>query len=107
MPIQAAVPFLFTQKLFFNSYVNRIVGPTNLTFSRDRYIEAARDAGLTLALEDDVTANTLPTYAVVRRVARRIGQHVVTAHLGTAGMQLVGRLGLLRYLILALEKPTR
>ncbi|MBW2455759.1 MAG: methyltransferase domain-containing protein [Deltaproteobacteria bacterium] len=105
MPINAALPFMFTQRLLFNGYVNRVVGPTNISFSRDRYVQLAEAVGLQLIGEDDVTANTLPTYAVVRRVARRIGLHVLTAHLGTAGMQLVGRLGLLRYVILALEKP--
>ncbi len=107
MPINAAVPFMFTQRLLFSGYVNRIVGPTNISCSRDSYVKLGEAVGLSLIGEEDVTPNTLPTYSVVRRIARRVGVHLVTAHLGTAGMELVGRLGLLRYMILALEKPTQ
>ena len=107
MPINAALPFMFLQQLLFNGYVTRIVGPTNISCSRDRYVELAEAAGLDLVHEEDVTPNTLPTYAVLRRIARHVGVHALTAQFGTAGMELIGRLGLLRYLILTLEKPQR
>jgi ubiquinone/menaquinone biosynthesis C-methylase UbiE len=104
VPSNAARPFLFTQKLFFGRYVRHIVGPTDLTYTRDRYVVEASAAGLPLHHEEDVTLNVLPTYRIVRHIARRIGVRVLTAHLGTAGMQLVGRMGWLRYVILAFTK---
>jgi len=104
MPSNAARPFLFAQELFFDDYVKNMVGPTNLTYTRDRYVSVAASAGLSLRAEQDATLNVLPTYRILRQLARRIGVHVITAHLGTAGMQLVGRLGWLRYVILAFAK---
>ena len=105
MPLHAALPLLVAQRLFFSGYVNRIVGPTDLTYSLERYLEVATRLGLRHAHDEDVTLNTLATYPVVRKIARLLGMHVATAHWGTAGMQLLGRLGILRYVILALDKP--
>lgn len=103
-PINAALPFLFAQQTFFRGYVERLVGPTDLSFTRDRYVAAASAAGLPLQHEEDVTPNVLPSYRVLRQIARRIGTHTLIAHMGTAGLQLLGRLGLLRYVILSFTK---
>src|SRR5690606_25424791 len=83
MPLHAALPFLMAQRLFFNGYVNRIVGPTDLTYSLERYLDVARRLGLRHAHDEDVTLNTLATYPVVRKIARILGIHVATAHWGT------------------------
>lgn len=103
MPIEAALPFMFAQRMFFDSYVRRFVGPTDITHSRDMYAQLGRDSGFRVAGEEDVTLNVLPTYRVVRHVARLIGRHVAIAHLGAAGLELLGRLRLLRYIIMGFK----
>jgi len=105
MPHQAALPLLFLKRMAFGRYVDRVVGPTDLSYSLERYRQAALEAGLRVVGAQDVTRNTLPTYRVVRAAAQRLGKMVATAWWGTAGLQLLGRLGMLRYVILGLEKP--
>ena len=104
MPIEPALPFLFAQRLLFDRYVRRLVGPTDISHSRNMYVELAREHGFELEGEDDVTPNVLPTYRVLRHVARRVGRYVATAHWGTSGLEMLGKLGLLRYVILGFRR---
>ncbi len=105
VPAERATPFLFAQDVFFRRYVEKLVGPTDISWTRNRYVEAARAVGLRLDVDEDVTKNTIPTYRVLRAIAAAGGQHVMTARWGTGGMEWLARLGLLRYVILSFETP--
>jgi len=104
MPAELGTPFLVLQSTAFRPYVQRLVGPTDITWTRNRYVAEARRAGLRLADEEDVTRNMLPTYRILRRVIRETGRHVQTVVWGTRGLEWLGRLGILRYVILSFEK---
>lgn len=95
--------FLPIGEKFFEPYKRKLVGPTDITYSRKRYLALARAAGLHLVHDQDVTPNTLPTYPVLRHVAKEAGVHVVTATLGVGGLEWLGRLGLLQYIVLGFE----
>ncbi len=100
MPAPHARPLLFAKDMFFSGYVGKLVGPTDITWTRDRYVRSAEDLGLRLTHESDVTRNTLPSYRVLRQIAKVSQSHVWSAAWGTLGMEWLGRLGLLRYVIL-------
>lgn len=101
VPANYATPLLFAKDAFFNGYVTKLVGHSDISWTRDRYVDEARRNGLLLSHEDDITANTLPTYKVLRNVAKVSGKHVLTAAWGTLGMEWLGRFNLLRYMILS------
>ncbi len=105
LPASYATPLLFAKQAFFDGYVKKLVGPSDISWTRDRYVGCAERNGLRLAHEEDITANTIPTYKVLRSIARVSGQHVMTAAWGTLGMEYLGRLGLLRYVILSFDTP--
>ena len=105
VPANHATPLLFAKDAFFNGYVTKLVGHSDISWTRDRYVACAADSGLSIRHEEDITRNTLPTYKVLRNVAKVSGMHVLTAAWGTLGMEWLGRLNLLRYLILSFELP--
>jgi protein-L-isoaspartate O-methyltransferase len=105
VPSPAGTALLFLQQLAFDGYIKRLVGPTDLRCTVNDYHRLGRSVGLQLACEEDVTRNTLPTYPVLRHVAREVGAHVLTASWGTGGMELLSRLRLLRYVILSWTAP--
>lgn len=98
-----ARPLLFAKDVFFDGYVGKLVGPSDISWTRDRYVQAAEKLGLQLTHEEDVTRNTLPSYRVLRQIAKVSKSHVWSAAWGTLAMEWLGRLGLLRYVILAFE----
>ena len=80
-------------------------GPISTRCSLAFYRQMAAAAGLSVALERDVTRETLPTYRALRRLewASRSG---LSARAQTGLVELVTRLGLLRYMILSFAVPT-
>lgn len=105
VPSERGVALLAMKDLLFSGYVERMVGHTDLSCTVAGYRALARAAGLTVRVDEDVTSNTLPTYPILRDVARQTGVHTLTALWGTGGMQVLSRLGLLRYVILSFDKP--
>ena len=101
VPARGAVPFLWLQPLLFDGYVRRWVGPTDISCTRERYLRLAADAGFALDRNEDLTANMLPTYPVLRRLVEDTGTHVATAKWATRGLEWLGRLGALRYALLS------
>lgn len=107
LPSKVAVPILRAQNLIFGGYVRNVVGPTDVSIPLDRYLALAREAGLTPAIEEDITRNTLPTYPILQKIALEMGVHGLTAKWGVGAMSLVSRLALLRYLILSFKAPMK
>ena len=70
------------------------------------YRSLAREAGLEVVLEKDISDHTLPTYAFLLALPKRIGSTVpVGGVLATRCMGMLSRIGALRYQVLAFRKP--
>ncbi|CAI8949238.1 class I SAM-dependent methyltransferase [Methylocaldum szegediense] len=70
------------------------------------YRHLAAETGFVIRHERDITSNTLPTYDFVRKLAKDLSTTTVSAIIETLFAEWASRLGLLRYLVLALEKPS-
>lgn len=71
---------------------------------RDYRVLADR-LGFKCCVEQDITANTLPTYTVLRRLAQEFGRPGISAAAETLFAEITSRMGLLRYAVLGFEKP--
>ncbi len=70
-----------------------------------KYKEIAQNTGFKLTKIEDINRNTLPTYPVVNRLmCQEGGQNMVSS---TQGLELVSKLGLIRYMILDFEKQSK
>ncbi|BBA36462.1 methyltransferase type 11 [Methylocaldum marinum] len=69
------------------------------------YRRLAEETGFIVRHEQDITSNTLPTYDFVRKLAKDMNVKTVSAIIETLFAEWASRLGLLRYLVLAFEKP--
>jgi ubiquinone/menaquinone biosynthesis C-methylase UbiE len=103
VPAPVVVPLLPAQKLLFGRYMRHVLGPADVTYSVERYRDAARAQGLTLSHEDDITAGTLPTYPILRKVAAEMREYGATARFGVTALEWVSKLRLLRYVILGFD----
>ncbi|MFO0755144.1 MAG: methyltransferase domain-containing protein [Byssovorax sp.] len=104
MPSRLGEPLLHVQDLLFGDYIRKVVGPTDLSVTLPRYKAMAEAEGLRLLHEEDITKKTLPTYPVLRRVTPDTGVNERTAWWGVSGMEWLGRLDLLKYMILSFER---
>jgi len=105
IPSERAVRFLLLQEMFFRGYSERLAGRVDLTCTADGYRKLARDVGLRVLVEEDVTKNTIPTYKVLRHIIRETNMYVRTALWGTGAMEVLGRFNVLRYVIMSFDKP--
>jgi ubiquinone/menaquinone biosynthesis C-methylase UbiE len=104
VPVRAFLPVLSAQELLFGEYQRRFAGPVDIRYPIERYRALARESGFVSLNEDDVTENTLPTYRVMRRLLPRLGAETAFRFAGLLTLELVTRLGLLRYMILSYER---
>lgn len=81
-------------------------GHIDVTCTLDRYRELAEAHGLSLVAEDDITANTLPTYPFLRRHMRTWNDTTEAAvfEKATAQLEVVSRHELLGYKILTFTR---
>jgi SAM-dependent methyltransferase len=80
-------------------------GRCDLTCSLADYRSMAGATGFRLSVERDITRNTLPTYRFLRALRSVIAVRNPSALLETAFAEIASRLGALRYVILAFDKP--
>lgn len=81
-------------------------GPCDFTYTLADYRALARRTGFRVTAERDITRNTLPTYAFLRTLGRTVGPRPPPAAvIETLSAELMSRLGLLRYLLVAFDKP--
>jgi len=71
------------------------------TWTVDDYIALARDSALTFCAAEDVTAETQPSYAVVRRIIRRDSPWLL--RVAAAMADWTARAGMMRYVLLTFE----
>jgi len=81
--------------------VARPYGPVDSNFTLEKYRSLAATTQFLLRQSEDITVNILPTYPVVRRLQRQVGD--MATERVTAMAELINRLGLSRYLILSFE----
>lgn len=93
------------QKLRRAPFSNATYGPVDSCWDRRRYGLRARQHGLDLCCDLDITPNTLPTYAVVRDLFEAMG--APQGARDTARIEQLCRAGLLQYRILTFLKPER
>jgi ubiquinone/menaquinone biosynthesis C-methylase UbiE len=106
VPRRRLVPALAAQDVLFGAYQRRVSGHVDIRYSLPRYRALAQRTGFTPLDERDITANTLPTYDVVRRtMTPRFGAEAALSLAGLLTLELVTRLGLLRYMILSYSRP--
>jgi ubiquinone/menaquinone biosynthesis C-methylase UbiE len=80
-------------------------GRCDLHCTLQGYATLAARTGFVLSDQQDITAQTLPTYDFLRGLAGRVKLRQLSALPETLFAELTSRLGLLRYVVMALEKP--
>jgi hypothetical protein len=70
-----------------------------------QYHALAKQTGFTTTTEKNITDNTLPTYRYLRKIGAQQKQLHFTALIETLTIELLSRLHLLDYYILAYQKP--
>ena len=104
IPAPSLVPLLRFQDTLLGWVSDRVSGQSYSTAALSDYRTMAREAGLSILVESDITRNTLPTYPVVRHIFREIGVHVFVASAGTRVVETMCRAGLFRYFILSYQR---
>lgn len=90
----------FTKMNWFGHFY----GHCNLDYRSQQYRQLAQETGFNTLIERDITANTLPTYAYLRQLARQQGIKHHTARIETAVVAILSRLNLLHYYIYGWQK---
>ncbi|HYT91442.1 MAG TPA: methyltransferase domain-containing protein [Gemmataceae bacterium] len=83
----------------------RLYGPSDMRCTVSDYRRLARRAGFEPLRVRDVTANTLPSYAVLRPLVARMAPHLPEAEEVIRRVERTSRLGLLRYVIISCQAP--
>lgn len=105
VPRRPLVPALAAQDVLFGAYQRRVSGYVDIRYPLPRYRALAQRTGFLSLAERDITANTLPTYGVVRRMMTpRFGAQAALSLAGLMTLELVTRLDLLRYMILSFSR---
>jgi len=99
--LAAAKPVFGLFDNFMQGSVGRTYGDFNSRYSLGDYQKLAKTLGLVMAPVTDITANTLPTYPVVRDLIYQMPTSSTEMESVTASLELISRLGLVRYLILS------
>ena len=80
-------------------------GKCNILYSATDYRKLAKKTEFLIKTERDITVNTLPTYAYLRKMSREYRVNSVFAHIETAAAELFSKLRLLNYYIYGFQKP--
>jgi len=102
VPRAAVVPFTRIKLPDFFSV--GFYGKNNVLCSAKHYQKLAERTQFNLQVKHDITANTLPTYPYLRKLANQQRVASKTAMLETATLELLSRLGLVNYYIYGFQK---
>lgn len=81
-------------------------GNCNIQCTLANYREIAKHTGFTVAVENDITSNTLPTYTFLRSLKNDFKvKQISSAAIETLMIEGLSRLGALRYYVLTFKKP--
>ncbi len=101
VPIPLAYHLMNLVGQIIKSPVGQTYGQVDSRFTLNDYRKLAKNTGFILLNHEDITAQTLPTYPVVKRIFGQMGGK--TDEKSTAEVELISNLGLLRYLILSFQ----
>ncbi|MEC4750407.1 methyltransferase domain-containing protein [Methylomicrobium sp. Wu6] len=102
IPAPIIVPF---SKIRLPERLSRgFYGKCNVRYTLKDYRHLARESGFAIQSEWDITVNTLPTYPHLRRLAWETSFFNGFAMIETATLELLSRLGLIKYYIHAFQK---
>lgn len=79
-------------------------GQCNIQCTAERYRSLAEQTGFDVQIEEDITANTLPTYTYLRSLGLKMGYGNFAAVSETLILEVLSRLRLLKYLVLSFQK---
>lgn len=79
-------------------------GQCNIQCTVEQYRVLAEQTGFDVRLEEDITANTLPTYTYLRSIGFEKGYGNFAAVFETLVLEMISRLRLLKYLVLSFQK---
>lgn len=105
VPFGPTVPALAMLTPFFERAVVEVYGRGNMACTSLFYRLLARQLGLYLIRDEDITRNTLPTYDALAQLSPLLGEHGPAFARASAWMGRLARSGLLRYRILAFQRP--
>jgi len=83
---------------------SKFYGKCNLQYTHYDYLALADGTGFNVLVERDITKNTIPTYDYIKRLARKEGISNKTAMFETLAVEVLSRLGLLRYYVYGFGK---
>jgi ubiquinone/menaquinone biosynthesis C-methylase UbiE len=86
--------------------IDKMYGKIHTDISKSQYRLLSRNSGMQCTSIEDVTPNTLPTYRFLKSHLQRTEKRNAY-HRATFLVELVSRMRLVRYLILAFRKPGR
>jgi len=81
-------------------------GRCNVQYTREDYRRLANASGFKILVERDITVNTLPTYAYIRKLAWQASFFNGFAMIETAALELLSRLRLIKYEIYGFQKAS-
>ena len=102
IPIPFIVPFAkirLPERLSLGFY-----GKCCVQYTQRDYCQLAHETKFDLLVERDITANTLPTYRYLRRLACELSFYNGYAMIETAALEMLSRLRLIKYCIYAFQK---
>jgi ubiquinone/menaquinone biosynthesis C-methylase UbiE len=102
LPAQVIVPFA---KIRLPERLSRgFYGKCNVQYTFAAYRQLADDSGFMTQAARDITANTLPTYSYLRKLAGEADFFNGYAMVETATLELLSRLRLIRYYLMTFQK---
>jgi ubiquinone/menaquinone biosynthesis C-methylase UbiE len=104
VPIQGVAPLLTIGSALVTPFIGNTYGRVDSSFTLGTYRQLAKTIGFTSIIEEDITANTLPTYPVVSKMQRETG-NPQSAN-STAVAEWLSSVGIVRYLILSFDTLT-
>lgn len=105
VPFGPTIPALALLVPFFERAVVQVYGRGNMGCTSLFYRLLARQVGLRVVCDEDITDNTLPTYDALARLSGHLGEHGPAFARASAWMGRLAKSGLLRYRILAFQRP--
>jgi ubiquinone/menaquinone biosynthesis C-methylase UbiE len=94
----------FTRIKLSDSVTAGFYGKCNILCGVDDYRKLANKTGFLMKTVRDITVNTLPTYAYLRKMSREYRVNSVFAHIETAAAEFLSKLRLLNYYIYGFQK---
>ncbi|MBD2168850.1 methyltransferase domain-containing protein [Calothrix membranacea FACHB-236] len=102
VPQEFLTPIIQIGANFIGSVISNTYGYVDSSFSLTDYRQLAKKTGFQSIIEEDITANTIPTYQLLRRLQIEGGNANLSN--STFVAEWISRLGIVRYLILSFQK---